>query len=140
VVGDIIPIQVLDNRRLAGDEDIWLKDLDNKLDVERIIRLMAERERLWKTARAGAYFDVITRANMEKAEEAYQMRKKTIGFVEMLEKIGVTAEIEARGEATKAVEVAKNLITRIGLPLEQVAEATGLDIETVQSLAGGTHN
>jgi predicted transposase/invertase (TIGR01784 family) len=32
------------------------------------------------------------------------------------------------------LEVARNLITRIGLPLEQVAEATGLDLATVRSL------
>jgi predicted transposase YdaD len=75
------------------------------------------------------------------------MRKKSMGFIEMLVEIGAGSEYEAQveakgeargkeeGQATKALEVAKNLITRIGLPLEQVAEATGLDLETVQSLA-----
>jgi hypothetical protein len=146
VTGDIIPIQVIDNRKLPGDEDIWLKNLDNTLDAGQINQLMAEREQLEKTARVGAYFDVISRANTEKAKEAYEMRKKTMGFVEILKEIGVIDEIEAQVEArvearvaarvaaTKALEVAKNLITRIGLPLEQVAEATGLDLETVQSL------
>jgi hypothetical protein len=33
VIGDIIPIQIIDNRKLSEDENIWLKDLDNKLDV-----------------------------------------------------------------------------------------------------------
>jgi adenylate cyclase class IV len=77
---------------------------------------------------------------MEKAREAYEMRKKTMGFIEILEDIGVFDEVEARVEASKAIEVAKNLIHRIGLPLEQVADATGLDLETVQSLADGSRD
>jgi hypothetical protein len=138
VTGDIIPIQVIDTQRLTGEENIWLRDLDNKLDVERINEITAKIGRLGTAARVAAYYDVITRANMEKVEEAYQMRKKTMGFFEMLEHIGVFDEAEAKGEATKALEVAKNLITRIGLPLEQVADATGLDLETVQTLADGS--
>jgi hypothetical protein len=29
VTEDIIPIQVIDNRKLSGGENIWLKSLDN---------------------------------------------------------------------------------------------------------------
>jgi hypothetical protein len=135
VVGDIMPIQVIDNRRLPGEENIWLKELDNKLDAERINEITTKIGRLGTAAQVGAYIDVINRANMEKAREAYEMRKKTMGFIEILEDIGVAAELEAKGQKTKALEVAKNLINRIGLPPEQVADATGLDLETVQSLA-----
>jgi hypothetical protein len=141
VVGDILPIQVIDNRRLPGEENIWLKELDNKLDVERINEITVKIGRLGAAAQVGAYIDVINRANMEKAREAYEMRKKTMGFIEILEDIGVAAELEAKGKAegqtTKALEVARNLINRIGLPPEQVADATGLDLETVQTLADG---
>jgi predicted transposase/invertase (TIGR01784 family) len=41
------------------------------------------------------------------------------------------------GKAEGRLEVARNLITRIGLPLEQVAEATGLDLATVKTLVQG---
>jgi predicted transposase/invertase (TIGR01784 family) len=46
------------------------------------------------------------------------------------------AEGVQKGRVEGRVEVAKNMI-KIGLPLEQVAKATGLDLETVKSLARG---
>jgi len=33
IKGDILPIQIIDNRKLSEEENIWLKDLDNRLDV-----------------------------------------------------------------------------------------------------------
>ena len=33
VIGDIFPIQIIDNRKLSSDENIWLKDLTNKLEA-----------------------------------------------------------------------------------------------------------
>jgi hypothetical protein len=139
VKGDIIPIQVIDSRKLTGGENVWLKNLDNKLDAEGINEIVGEIGRLGKAAQVGAYVDVISRANVERLEEAYQMSRKKVTLEQVLEDIGLTAKWEARGEvrgeARNKVEVAKNLITRIGLPLDQVAEATGLDLETVQSLA-----
>jgi predicted transposase YdaD len=133
VVGDLIPIQVIDNRKLAGAENIWLKGLDNQLDVEQINQLAEEKEQLGGAVRVGTYFDVITRANTEKVKEAYQMSTKSMGIRELLEEIGVTAEYEARGEARNKVVVAKNLI-KIGLSPEKIAQATELDLVTVQSL------
>jgi hypothetical protein len=44
VIGDIIPIQIIDSRKLSEEENIWLKDLDNELDVSRINRLTVEIE------------------------------------------------------------------------------------------------
>ena len=42
VRGDILPIQIIDNRKLSGEENIWLKDLDNKLDPPEMRRITAE--------------------------------------------------------------------------------------------------
>jgi hypothetical protein len=141
VTGDIIPIQIIDNRRLSADENLWLRELDNKLDVMRISRISGEIGRLGKTARVGAYLDAIGRANPEKIEEALRMSRSGLTFEKVLEDAGLIAKAEARGEAKGEArgeaqgkeKIAKNLI-KIGLPLEKVAEATGLDLETVKSL------
>jgi hypothetical protein len=141
VIGDIIPIQIIDNRRLSAEENLWLRELDNKLDVSGIHRISEALEQIGKAARVGAYLDAIGRANPKKIEEALRMSRSTLTFEKVLEDAGLIAKAEARGEARgevrgegkKALEIAKNLF-KIGLPLEKVAEATELGIETLKSL------
>jgi hypothetical protein len=137
VVGDILPIQIINSRKLSEEENIWFKDLDNQLDVERSNRILMEIERKGQPEQTGAYADVISRANVDKMEEVYQMGKSKRTLEQMLEEVGLTAKWEAQGEAKGReqgrLEVAKNLI-KIGLPLEQVAQATEIDLGTVKSL------
>jgi len=32
IKGDILPIQIIDNRKMSPDENVWLKNLDTRLD------------------------------------------------------------------------------------------------------------
>jgi hypothetical protein len=146
VTGDMLPIQIIDNRRLSAEENLWLKDLDNKLDVPEISRISEAIERLGKAVRVGAYLDAIGRANPENIEEALRMSRSALTFEKVLEDAGLIAKAEARGEARGEIrgeargkeagrkEIAQNLI-KIGLPLEKIAGATGLDLKTVKSIA-----
>jgi predicted transposase/invertase (TIGR01784 family) len=96
-----MPIQIIDSRELSEGENLWLRNLDNELNAEAI-------------------------------------RMSDVTLEQVLERTGLTVKWEARGkaqgkaegEAQVKREVAKNLIN-IGLPLEQVAQVTGLDIETL---------
>jgi hypothetical protein len=136
VRGDILPIQIICSRELPEGKNIWLKSLDNRLDVERLNRVTGEIDRLGKAAEIRAYLDVIARANAEVLQEAFKMSDTTLTLERVFEEAGLTAKWEARGEARGKVEVARNLI-KIGLSLEKVAQATELDLETVKSLAQG---
>jgi hypothetical protein len=137
VIGDIIPIQIIDSRKLSEAENIWLKDLDNELDVARLNRLTKEITRLGKAAQIGAYIDAIARANSDIIKEAMKMKKSTVTLEQVLEETGITARAEARGEARAEarakLEVARNLVN-IGVSMKKVVQATGLDIETVKAL------
>jgi len=44
VKGDVLPIQIINNRKLSTEENVWLKDLDNQLDARRVRRLLVFRE------------------------------------------------------------------------------------------------
>jgi hypothetical protein len=129
VKGNIIPIQIIDSRELSEAENIWLKNLDNELDVPRINRITAEIMRRGKTARITAYLDVITRANHASLKEALNMSDTAPTLEEILEEVGLMAKWRAKAK----LEVAQNLIN-IGLPLEKVVQATELDLETVKNL------
>ncbi|MDR3341758.1 MAG: hypothetical protein LBT14_03030, partial [Treponema sp.] len=95
VTGDIIPIQIIDNRRLSGEENIWLKELDNELDVERISRITREIDRLGKAAQIGAYLDAIARANSGILQEALKMSDTALTLEKVFEEAGLIAKWEA---------------------------------------------
>jgi hypothetical protein len=103
VTGDILPIQIIDNRKLSAEENIWLKDLDNKLDVPEKRQIKAEIYKLGKdkAARIKAYFYVIAKANKMSLQEAGKMSDFDIDLAwdELLEEAGFTAKWEAKARA-----------------------------------------
>jgi hypothetical protein len=110
VKGNIIPIQVINSRRLAGAENTWLKDLDNKLDAGQVDRILAKLEGLGKAARVGAYLDVISRANAKVMEEVKAMGRNRIPtFEEVWASTGLVEKYRAEG----AAEVRKEAETQI---------------------------
>jgi hypothetical protein len=139
--GDILPIQVIDSRRLPADENLWLKSLSDRLDISALSRISAEVSRQGKAARVGAYLDVVTRANTETMEEIIQMGKGSKTLEQVLEEAGWLASWEARGRAEGesrgrtegALAIAQNMVN-LGLPLETVVSATQLKPEQVQGM------
>ena len=103
VRGDILPIQIIDNRKLSEEENIWLKDLDKKLKPPELRRIKTEIYRLGKdkAARIKAYFYVIRRANLKSLREAGEMSDFDIDVAwdELLVESGDAARWEARGMA-----------------------------------------
>ena len=137
VTGDIIPIQVIDSRRLSAEENLWLKGLDNNLGVREIQRVTTEIHRLGKAARIRAYFNTITKANTDSLREVYKMSRSSLTLDQFLEEVGLIAKWEAQGEARgeerKAIDIAQNLV-KLGLPFETIISATSLDPEKVKAL------
>ena len=142
MIGDILPIQIIDSRGLSSEENIWLKDLDNKLEASEIQRITAEITKRGKAARIRAYLNVITNANKESLLEALKMSDTALTLEKVFEEAGLLKKWEERGKANglvegeekKAVEIAKNML-RNGFSPEQIAELSGLDITKVKSLS-----
>jgi hypothetical protein len=140
VSGDILPIQIIDSRKLSEEENLWLKGLDNRLSATEVQRIADEAEKQGKGARIRAYLDVILRANAKVLQELYM--SGTITLEKVIEDIGLAAkweargkaEGEARGEEKNAAEIAKNML-RSGISMEQTATLSGLDIDKVKLLA-----
>ena len=119
VHGDILPIQIIDSRKLSLEENIWLGTLNNRLEIHKIQGINKIVQKWEKPGRIRAYLDVIIRANREIFEEAMKMRKKYPTLEQISEEAGLLAEWEARGvkkgevecemkgEMKKAVKIAK---------------------------------
>jgi len=143
VIGDILPIQIIDSRQLSDEENLWLKGL-NRHEAQEALRIAAKASSQRDGARIGAYLDVIIRANIDVLREAYKMSDVSYTGItgipaldEFLEETGYIAQYEARREAKveerKAIDIAKNLVS-LGLPLETVVSATGLGIDKVEEM------
>jgi len=141
VKGDIMPIQLIDSRKLSAEENLWLKELDNRLNPRRLQRLTEEAWRLGKDARIAAYIDAIMQANPKSMEEAAKMSESAVTLEEVLHRIGFIAKWEANGEARGVAkgkaegkeEIARNALSR-GLSLEMIRDITGLDLETIKAM------
>jgi hypothetical protein len=133
VRGDAIPIQIIEGRRLPAEENAWLRDLDHGLDPAELIRISTKIDRLGKAANIGAYTEALFRANSAALREVLTMSDAAVTLEKVFEETGLIRKWEARGEAQSKAEVAKKLIS-MGLPLGQVAEATGLDPEFLTAL------
>ncbi|MCL2043148.1 MAG: hypothetical protein FWG89_03315 [Treponema sp.] len=133
VSGDILPIQIIDNRKLLAKDNIWLKSLYNRLDLNVFRQISAEAASKDKDARIQAYLNAVYMTNSRVIQEEIQMGKAKLTLAKVLEDAGMTAEWEARGEERKAFDIARNLLN-LGFPPETVVSATGLDLDKVQSL------
>jgi hypothetical protein len=136
VSGDILPMQVIDSRRLSAEENLWLKSLRDKLDPSEADRISAEMARQGKAAQIEAYRDIIIRANAEAIQEIMEMKNK-LTIEQVIENSGLGAKLEARGRAEghaeKALEIARKL-RKTGLSVSQIAEGTGLSPKVIEGL------
>jgi hypothetical protein len=137
VSGDILPIQLIESKKLSVEENLWLKSMSKKLSRAEFSRVNAEIQRQGKTARLGAYIYLIAGVNYEAMKEEIKMRKWENRFNQVIEETGLGAEWEARGEARgeerKSLSIAQNLI-KLGVPIETIISATQLDPEKVKTL------
>jgi hypothetical protein len=142
VIGDIIPIQIINSAELSAGDNLWLKDLSDRLDIPEIRQITVEIHRQGKYARIRAYLGAIYNANLDKLEEAFKMSDIALTLDKVLENIGLTTKWEERGEERgekrggekKALEIAQNLLKIGGLTVEQIAEASELPLEKIRVL------
>ena len=129
VIGDILPIQLIDNRQLSAEENLWLKNLNNCLDPLAVLQISEEADRQSKAARIKAYMSVLAKANYKAIEEAIKMSSPAKSLDEVLERTGLAARWEER----KAFDIAKNMVN-LGYSAEAVITATQLESEKVKAL------
>jgi hypothetical protein len=136
ISGDILPIQIIDSRRLSAEENLWLKDLDNRLGATDMQHMAKEVDRQGNARRMKAYLDVIARANKGILEEVLRMSDTTLTLDKIFEEAGLTAIWKARGIAegeARVFNIAQNMVN-MGMSFVTVVAATQLDPETVRAL------
>lgn len=131
--GDIIPVQILESKKLSPDSNLFLRNLRSNLSAKDMLdTLQAYEEQKFLNER-NVYLDRLVRANLVAFKEAIKMNESiNMTFHEIL----LEAAEENGWLNDKFVErkkIAKKLLL-LGDSVEKVAEATELPIETVIAL------
>jgi hypothetical protein len=123
-------VQIIESKKLLDGANLFLSHLRNDLDAGRFQNVLIEAKKRHKVG-IDAYIDVLSRANAEVLREVLMHNPS---FEQVIEDIGLSAKWEVRGEARgRREEKRQNAqsLKRIGVPLNQIAEALGLSMEEV---------
>jgi len=140
IKGDILPMQVIDSRKLSVEENIWLKRLRGQLNMQELEQLNEGLVMQGKDARVGAYANAILQANMKTIQEATQMYSmKTLE--KAMKEAGWTAQWEAQGRTEgqaigrerTTLEIARKM-KEMGDSVEKICAVTGLSFETIKQM------
>jgi predicted transposase YdaD len=133
VIGDYLPIQIIETKRLSEEENLWLKSLTNDLERGAARAILEGRKDAPREVPLSAYMDVLLRANPEAFMEAWNMANSTRTFEEVFTEAGIIPQWIEQGEEKKALAIARNLLAK-GWTVQDVAETTDLSLEKVRSL------
>jgi len=119
VKGDILPIQIIDNRKLSAEDNVWLKNLCKKLEHTDVELLLKEIAQQGKSARIKAYTYAVMHIYIKTMKER-NMTSKIIDYEQafyeefgpFFEEIGLVAKWQKEGESRErqkwAIMVADN--------------------------------
>jgi hypothetical protein len=134
--GDIIPIQIVVNKKLPEDENMWLKHLTDELDAEQLNGLLAKSSQRWNDSRMKTYIYAILQANSGMLREVLQMGNAAITLEEVLEEAGLTAKWEAKGEARGEVRGEARGENKKTMEILAKGLERGMDIQDISYLTG----
>jgi hypothetical protein len=102
VTGDIIPIQIIETKRLSGDDSLWLKELRGGLNGDMFQRIVKTGNTRLGSNHIAAYLYAILMANKDRMEEL--LMNERAEFEEMLVRTGVAKDLIERGREERTQE------------------------------------
>ena len=131
IIGDIVPIQILESKNLHEKENLFLRNLRSNLSATEMMNTLNSYKKYKPLDDKNVYVDRIVRANLSAFKEATKMSEavRTI-FLETAEENGWLVSRETE----RLKSIAKKLLLR-GMTIADVAEDTGLQMDIVTSVA-----
>jgi hypothetical protein len=133
VRGDAIPMQIIDTRELPVEENLWLAQLDNRLDQTGARRIIREIDRQDKATLMAAYIDAVYTANFEVMEEVSRMSDTTMVFGKTLENAGYVTRKMILAKMEEKIEIARKM-KEDKAPASQISAYTGLTEQQIAEL------
>jgi len=155
ISGDIVPIQILESKQLSPDSNLFLRNLRSNLSAEDMLKTLQSYKERKPLDDKNVFLDRLVKANpkafkeamnmtegvmkifLEGAEEYPKAFKEAMNVTEGVMKISLEGAEEYGWLNDRDIEIAKRFAKKSlirGRPIEEVAEDTGLPLETVRSL------
>jgi predicted transposase YdaD len=137
ILGDYIPIQIVESKKLNEDENLWLNALRDGLKVHTMNAILEGGKQRAQESNIDAYLSVILRANDEILTEVDKMWQETLA--EIIEEKGmwpILAERFSEKNAERNIEKGKEIMARnllrMGMSVEEIAQAAELPVEKIR--------
>jgi hypothetical protein len=128
VHGRDFPMQIVETKRLSEQENVWLANLRDDLTAQNAEKVLAESGKR-RGVGIAAYLYALMTARGSAFQEAWDMKKQKVTFVQLWRKIGEESgqleELRQEGAQQKALETARNF-KNLGVAVETISQATGL--------------
>ncbi|MFP3041236.1 hypothetical protein LQZ19_05380 [Treponema primitia] len=133
IEGDMMPIQIINRKKLSSGESRWLAGLGRGLDIESVGVLFAEAKKAPREAPIRAYLYMLAQANDRQVEEVLGMRGDAI-IDNIFIELGAAARWETKGKAEGKVEdkiETARIMKEHNEPVSKIALYTGLKEEQI---------
>jgi hypothetical protein len=132
IEGGMLPIQIIERRKLSAKEDLWLANLDKNLSFESMKAVIDEARKVPKGAPINAYLYMLVMANAIRAREVKRMSDLAI-FEEVFAGTGLFERVRDQGEEKKALEMAR-IMKGNNEPPNKIMLYTGLSEQQIAAL------
>ena len=136
VEGETYPIQILENKKLSAETNLFLKNLRSNLTKEEAQRIVDAYKTIKEFESKSAYIGRLFQANEAVFKEVMEMSDKVLQdiFVKAIaEKRGWLDDVYREKERQKTLEIARGLKLD-NVPFNIIIRNTGLTLEEVESL------
>jgi len=141
VNGEVVPIQILESKRLSPDSNLFLRNLRSNLSADDMLKTLRLYNAYKPIDDRMVYLDRLIKANIDVFKEVKQMGALKELFMQTAEESGWLEQDRVlyrtqgitQGRIQGIEEVAKAMLTR-GYSAEEVAETTKLPLKTVINL------
>lgn len=136
VHGDIVPIQILESKKLPEDENLFLRNLRSNLSKDDMYKTMKTCKERKSLNDKNVFLDRVVKANSSAFKEALNMFTENTReiIMEAIEEHGWLADRDSNREIEKAKKIAKRMLM-LGDSTEKVSEATELPIDIILEIA-----
>ncbi|GHU84684.1 hypothetical protein FACS189473_2570 [Spirochaetia bacterium] len=136
IEGDVMPMQIIERKKLPEAEDIWLANLGRDLSFESMRAIIDKAKEIPKGAPIEAYLYMLAKANSRQIKEVLKMSDTAV-IDDIFIELGATARWEAKGEAKgeekRAVAMARTMKAN-NEPVSKITLYTGLTEQQVTEL------
>ena len=134
VEGEIVPLQILESKRLSTKSNLFLKNLRSNLNPNEMIKTLQSYMNQKSFDEKNAYLDRLVRANPDILMEAMNMSEAAKKIIlEGAEKYGWLESRYKKERKKAARETAKKML-KDGEAAEKIVRWTGLSVEEVAKL------